>query len=77
MARTFCFTILMLLAALTACPAHGAETVLLGIDVIQRDGPGAIAGRVGLITNHTGVDRTGRATVDVLNEMGGGFSDVR
>lgn len=41
--------------------------VLTGIDVLERDGFKQLAGlRVGLITNHTGRDRTGRSTIDVL-----------
>jgi uncharacterized protein YbbC (DUF1343 family)/CubicO group peptidase (beta-lactamase class C family) len=43
--------------------------VLNGIDVLQRDGFRQLAGlRVGLVTNHTGRDRRGRATIDVLRE---------
>ncbi|MEW6251894.1 MAG: DUF1343 domain-containing protein [Planctomycetota bacterium] len=42
--------------------------VLTGIDVLVRDEFRALAGRrVGLITNHTGVDRTGRSTIDLLH----------
>lgn len=43
--------------------------VLNGIDVLERDGFRQIAGmRVGLVTNHTGRDRRGRPTIDVLRE---------
>jgi len=50
----------------TAGPLH---PVLTGIDVLERDGFKQLAGRrVGLITNHTGRDRTGRSTIDVLAE---------
>ncbi|HYE14190.1 MAG TPA: exo-beta-N-acetylmuramidase NamZ domain-containing protein [Pyrinomonadaceae bacterium] len=43
--------------------------VLSGIDVLDRDGFKQLAGmRVGLITNHTGRDRRGRQTIDVLRE---------
>jgi uncharacterized protein YbbC (DUF1343 family)/CubicO group peptidase (beta-lactamase class C family) len=46
--------------------------VLNGIDVLARDGFRQLQGmRVGLITNHTGLDRRGRATVDVLREAPG------
>ena len=42
--------------------------VLCGIDVLQRDDFQALAGRrVGLITNHTGVNRQGVLTVDLLH----------
>jgi uncharacterized protein YbbC (DUF1343 family)/CubicO group peptidase (beta-lactamase class C family) len=41
--------------------------VLIGIDVLERDGFKALAGlRVGLVTNHTGRDRLGQQTIDVL-----------
>jgi uncharacterized protein YbbC (DUF1343 family)/CubicO group peptidase (beta-lactamase class C family) len=41
--------------------------VLTGIDVLERDGFKQLAGlRIGLITNHTGRDRAGRSTIDVL-----------
>ena len=43
--------------------------VLNGIDVLERDGFRQLAGlRVGLVTNHTGRDRRGRQTIDVLRE---------
>ncbi|HEV2705391.1 MAG TPA: exo-beta-N-acetylmuramidase NamZ domain-containing protein [Pyrinomonadaceae bacterium] len=54
--------------------AAGAEAsvdaeVLNGIDVLQRDNFKQLAGlRIGLITNHTGRDRRGRQTIDVLRE---------
>ncbi len=42
--------------------------VLLGIDVLERDKFQALAGRrVGLITNHTGVNRDGVRTIDLLH----------
>ncbi len=41
--------------------------VLTGIDVLVRDNFKQLEGRnIGIITNHTGRDRTGRATVDIL-----------
>ncbi len=41
--------------------------VLTGIDVIERDGFKQLAGlRIGLVTNQTGRDRTGRSTIDAL-----------
>src|SRR5205085_4300459 len=41
--------------------------VLTGIDVLERDGFKQLAGlRIGLVTNHTGRDRSGRQTIDVL-----------
>jgi uncharacterized protein YbbC (DUF1343 family)/CubicO group peptidase (beta-lactamase class C family) len=43
--------------------------VLTGIDVLSRDGFKQLSGmRVGLVTNHTGRDRAGRATIDVLHK---------
>ena len=56
-------------------PAAGnvAEAkVLTGIDVLERDGFKQLAGmRIGLVTNQTGRDRAGRATIDVLNKAPG------
>ncbi len=41
--------------------------VLTGIDVLERDNFKQLEGRnIGLVTNHTGRDRAGRATIDVL-----------
>jgi uncharacterized protein YbbC (DUF1343 family) len=49
-------------------PSADAE-VLTGIDVLERDGFKQLSGmRVGLVTNHTGRDRTGRQTIDVLHD---------
>lgn len=43
--------------------------VLNGIDVLARDDFKQLAGlRIGLVTNHTGRDRRGRQTIDVLRE---------
>jgi uncharacterized protein YbbC (DUF1343 family)/CubicO group peptidase (beta-lactamase class C family) len=48
-------------------PTGLLHPVLTGIDVLQRDGFKQLEGRrVGLITNHTGRDRAGRSTIDVL-----------
>jgi len=46
--------------------------VLTGIDVLERDNFKPLAGlRLGLITNHTGRNREGRQTIDVLNKAPG------
>ncbi len=46
--------------------------VLNGIDVLERDGFKQLAGkRVGLVTNHTGRNQSGRQTIDVLREAPG------
>ena len=43
--------------------------VRLGIDVLERDNFKLLDGkRVGLITNHTGVDSTGKTTIDLLHD---------
>jgi uncharacterized protein YbbC (DUF1343 family) len=43
--------------------------VLLGADVLQRDGFRQLAGqRIGLITNHTGRDRNGKSLVNALHK---------
>jgi uncharacterized protein YbbC (DUF1343 family) len=49
-----------------------AGPVLAGIDVLARDGFALLKGRrVGLVTNHTGRDRAGRSTIDVLHSAPG------
>ncbi len=46
--------------------------ILTGIDVLERDGFKQLAGmRIGLVTNHTGRDRLGRPTIDVLSKAAG------
>jgi uncharacterized protein YbbC (DUF1343 family)/CubicO group peptidase (beta-lactamase class C family) len=50
--------------------ARNAET-LNGVDVLESDGFAALRGkRIGLITNHTGLDRGGRRTVDAMLAAG-------
>lgn len=59
--------------ALIACAAGAQDAaqpagVLTGLDVLLRDGPGPLAGRrAGLITNHTGTDRSGASGIDLLH----------
>ncbi|MCA1816122.1 MAG: DUF1343 domain-containing protein, partial [Acidobacteria bacterium] len=49
-------------------PPNDAE-VLTGVDVLERENFKQLANlRVGLVTNHTGRDRGGRQTIDVLRE---------
>jgi uncharacterized protein YbbC (DUF1343 family) len=46
--------------------------VLNGIDVLERDGFRALKGRrIGLVTNHTGLDRQNRSTIDLLHQAEG------
>jgi uncharacterized protein YbbC (DUF1343 family)/CubicO group peptidase (beta-lactamase class C family) len=48
-------------------PSGPLHPVLTGIDVLEREGFKQLEGRrIGLITNHTGRDRAGRSTIDVL-----------
>src|SRR5262249_36371164 len=55
----------------TATVAPDAQ-VLTGIDVLERDGFKQLEGmRIGLITNQTGRDRSGRSTVEVLSKAQG------
>lgn len=59
-------------AGSTPAPAVADAKVLTGIDVLERDGFKQLAGmRVGLVTNHTGRDRSGRATIDALHQASG------
>lgn len=49
--------------------ATTSTRVLTGIDVLERNGFKQLAGmRIGLVTNHTGKNREGRATIDVLSK---------
>jgi uncharacterized protein YbbC (DUF1343 family) len=48
------------------------KPLLTGLDVLERDGFAALKGRrVGLVTNHTGVDRDGRSAIDLLSKADG------
>ncbi len=60
--------------AASALEPSSPETkpVLTGLDVLERDGFAALKGRhVGLVTNHTGVDRDGRSVIDLLSKANG------
>ena len=58
----------VVLFATTLVVAAEPEGVLTGIDVLQRDNFEQLRGRkIGLITNHTGLDRFGRSTVELLH----------
>jgi uncharacterized protein YbbC (DUF1343 family)/CubicO group peptidase (beta-lactamase class C family) len=53
-------------------PTTPGAKVLTGVDVLERDGFKQLAGmKIGLVTNHTGRDRDGRQTIDVLNKAPG------
>jgi uncharacterized protein YbbC (DUF1343 family)/CubicO group peptidase (beta-lactamase class C family) len=53
----------------TPSEAVADAQVLTGIDVLERDGFKPLNGmRIGLVTNHTGRDRSGRQTIDVLSK---------
>ena len=52
----------------SAATADEPDGVLCGIDVLVRDGFKQLEGRrLGLITNHTGLDRFGRSTIELLH----------
>ncbi|MFA6319167.1 MAG: DUF1343 domain-containing protein, partial [Elusimicrobiota bacterium] len=64
-------TLPLLLIAFLAPAAHGA-VVATGLDVLEKSGFAQLQGkRVGLITNQTGKDRSGRTTADVLADAPG------
>jgi uncharacterized protein YbbC (DUF1343 family) len=49
-------------------PAPPAADVLAGIDVLRAEGFAPLRGhRVGLLTNHAGLARDGRSTIDLIN----------
>src|SRR5579883_1087571 len=68
--------VLSIVAASVVKPAgrSGDERagVLNGIDVLKRDGFRQLKGRrIALVTNHTGVDRDGHSTIDLLHQAEG------
>ena len=59
-------------AAAPAAPPAGAAPVVPGVEVLLADSLHLLRGkRVGLITNHTGRDRQGTSTVDLLHRAPG------
>ena len=69
--ETFLFAVLVLHCHLPPAPA-GEHIVQTGIDVLARENFARLKGRnVGLVTNHTGHDRQGRATIDLLHAAPG------
>jgi uncharacterized protein YbbC (DUF1343 family) len=55
-----------------AAVQYSSSAVLTGIDVLVRDKFAPLKGRrVGLVTNHTGLDRDGRSTIDLLHNAEG------
>jgi uncharacterized protein YbbC (DUF1343 family)/CubicO group peptidase (beta-lactamase class C family) len=61
----------LLAAALGPAPRPD-KPVLTGLDLLERDGFAALKGRrVGLVTNHTGVDRDGNSAIDLLAKADG------
>jgi len=56
----------------TGASPVGSTSVLNGIDVLKRDGFRQLKGRrLGLVTNHTGVDCDGHSTIDLLHQAEG------
>ncbi|MEO6444024.1 MAG: DUF1343 domain-containing protein [Gemmatimonadaceae bacterium] len=72
--RTFVASILLLLAACGGTPSHGASPAaasraLPGIETFLANVPADLRGkRVGLITNHTGIDQAGNTDIDLIAE---------
>lgn len=64
MYKKIVFTLLLINAFLVS-----AQEVKLGIDILKESGFDVLTGkRVGLITNHTGVDSNLKSTIDILHE---------
>jgi uncharacterized protein YbbC (DUF1343 family)/CubicO group peptidase (beta-lactamase class C family) len=58
--------------AMQGAPEVAAPPVLTGIDVLVKEKLARLKGRkIGLITNHTGRDRAGNPTIDLLHEAEG------
>ncbi len=68
--RVVQLSLLAIITAISFTPAYSdAGIVLTGIDVLQRDGFRALFGRnIGLITNHTGIDRSGISNIQLLHD---------
>ncbi len=61
--------VIVLTSTVTSVSAETSEGVLAGIDVLERDNFRMLVGqRVALITNQTGITRSGQSTVKLLNE---------
>lgn len=64
--------VMLFLGSAAQAPAPPDAVVITGIDVLVRDGFAHLKGRrVGLVTNHTGLDRAGQATIDLLHQAPG------
>jgi uncharacterized protein YbbC (DUF1343 family) len=58
--------------ASSAAPAQATGNVVPGVEILLRDSMHLISGkRVGLITNHSGKDRSGTSTIDLLHRAPG------
>jgi uncharacterized protein YbbC (DUF1343 family)/CubicO group peptidase (beta-lactamase class C family) len=56
----------------TSSLSRTPHAVLTGIDVLKRDKFQTLQGcRIGLVTNHTGIDREGQSTIDLLKDAPG------
>src|SRR5688572_28102826 len=71
----------LLLAALLLISVSGGcssgDKGRLGIDSFLKNPPAVVKGkRVGLITNHTGVDSRGRSDIDTIRKTGDGVKLV-
>jgi len=66
------FSFFCLALPLQAAENRVQQPVLLGIDVLEQQGYALLQGKqVGLLTNHTGVDSSGRSTADLLAKAPG------
>jgi len=70
--RTTLFVYALLIYSIALSAYVSANSVLTGIDVLKRDNFKTLAGRhVGLITNQTGIDRSGNSTIQLLHDSTG------
>ncbi|HAH32529.1 MAG TPA: DUF1343 domain-containing protein [Elusimicrobia bacterium] len=61
------YPLLFTLYCLLPAPVFSAGPTLTGLDILERDGFAQLTGkRVGLITNHSSVDKEGNNAIDVL-----------
>ena len=70
--RTRLFVCALIIYSIALSAHVSAASVLTGIDVLKRDNFKTLVGRnVGLITNQTGIDRSGNSTIQLLHDSTG------
>jgi len=67
--RGYRLAIVFIFFSMIFCPFLLAQKVLTGIDILQEEQFAPIQGvRIGLITNHTGINKSWLSTIDILHD---------